>query len=183
MDTVAAAYGMSTTGSVTLMNGVATGTDFTNRIGRKVVWKSFLIQGCSIPQSLTATIQNLGRAMLVYDSQPNGALPAITDVLLQATSTSPLNLNNRDRFKVLWDKRVTNGHLNTIPATSVGYGDENIKEMRKYRKISCETTFDGTAATIADIQTGSIFLLTIGTADIGTAYNLQANVRLRFQDA
>lgn len=172
---------MSTTGSITLVSGVATGTDFTNRIGRKVCWKSFLLTGYSIPQASSAIVPNLGRVMMIWDTQPNGVLPVMTDILLQSTSTSPMNLNNRDRFKVLWDKRVVNGYLNSVATLAVA--DQNIREVRKYKKINQETIFDGVAATIADVQTGAILLVTIGSADTTFAYNLVANVRCRFTDA
>jgi len=179
-DTAVALYGMDTTGSITMLNGVATGTDFTNRIGRKVVWKSFLVQGHSIPQDASVS-PNLGRVMIIYDTQPNGALPAMTDVLVTADATSPLQLNNRDRFRVLWDKRVVNGVY--ADAATQATADQTIKEIRKYKKCNLQTIYDGTTAAIADIQSGCIFLLTIGTQASGASYNARLNIRLRFNDA
>lgn len=173
-------YGLDTTGSVTLVSGVATGTDFTNRIGRKVCWKSILLQGYITPQG-TASGPGLGRVMLVYDSQPNGALPAVTDVLLTAHATAPMNLNNRDRFRIIWDKRVVIGAFNS--ATTVAIADMTSRDVRKYKKINLESIFDGTTAAIADVQSGSIFLLTIGTNAAGGSFNLLATVRARFNDA
>jgi len=180
VDTAVANYALTTTGSVTLINGVATGTDFTNRIGRKVCWKSILIQGVTVPED-GGVAGTLGRIMLVYDSQPNGALPAVTDVLLTATSLAPLNLNNRDRFRVLWDKRVAMGYFDTTATQSVA--DRTTIEVRKYRKCNLETVFDGTTAAIGDIQSGSIFMLTISNQPTGTGYNLSATLRLRFTDS
>lgn len=180
MDTALASYALDSTGSVTLLNGVATGTDFTNRIGRKVCWKSVLIQGFTQPQDTTVG-ETLGRIMLVYDTQPNGALPAITDVLLNNDPTSPMQLNNRDRFKIIWDKRVVNGVYNTTATMAVG--DMTIREVRKYKKVNLDTIFDGITAAIADVQSGSIFLLTIGNNAAANGYNLRCTIRCRFVDA
>jgi len=179
-DEVVALYGMDTTGSITMLAGTATGTDFTNRIGRKVIWKSFLVQGHSIPQDASVS-PNLGRVMIIYDSQPNGANPVILDVLTAADATSGMQLNNRDRFRVLWDKRVVNGVY--ADAATQATADQTIKEIRKYKKINLQTIYDGTGATIADIQSGNIFLLTIGTQANGASYNARLFIRLRFNDA
>lgn len=162
---------------MTLLNGTATGTDFTNRIGRKVCWKSFLITGLIQVQD-AAVDANLWRIMVVYDSQPNGALPAITDVLTQATATAPMNLNNRDRFRVLMDKMGTLGYYNAAS----GLADKTSTMIRKYKRINLETIYDGTTAAIADIQSGSIFLLTIGTNANGLGSQCWIHVRMRFVD-
>lgn len=178
MDIAEASYACDTTGTVTLLNGVATGTDFTNRIGRKVCWKSILIQGV-LSYETSAQAASLSRVMLVYDSQPNGALPAITDVLLAATSTAPLNLNNRDRFRVIMDKRVVLGQVSNTATQS--FATQSVAEVRKYKKLNMETIFDGTTAAIADVQSGSIFMLTVGNA--ANCGILVASIRSRFNDA
>jgi len=169
-----------TTGTFTLVNGVATGTDFTDRIGRKVCWKSLLVQGHIINEGDPSTT-NLCRIMIVYDSQPNGALPALTDVLTAATSTAPLNLNNRDRFRVLMDKRFALGSVSTTATQAVS--DRTTALIHKYKKLNLETIFDATTAAIGSIQTGSIFCLTVGTVAAGTTYEFQGSIRLRFNDA
>lgn len=178
VDTAEATYIADTTGTVTLLNGVATGTDFTNRIGRKVCWKSILIQGYISPETV-AQGPTLCRVMLVYDSQPNGALPAITDVLLTSSATAPMQLNNRDRFKILWDKRIVLGLVSNVATTSVA--DRTVAEVRKYKKINLDTIYDGTTNAIADVQSGSIFMLTVGATANGGL--LAVTIRCRFVDA
>jgi len=170
----------ATAGTVTLLNGVATGTDFTNRIGRKVCWKSILMNGVLTPTDATSNV-SLARIMLVWDSQPNGALPAITDVLNAAVPTAPMNLNNRDRFRVLLDKRFVLGPYNTTATQSVA--SNIIREHHMYKKINLETIFDGTTNAIGDIQSGSLFLLTIGNQTSPEGANWTASIRLRFTDA
>ena len=85
-------YACNSTGSVTALNLVATGTDFTNRIGRKINIKSVFIRGWVFPED-NDTLQQMARVMLVWDEQPNGALAAVTDILDTVDSSSQLNLN------------------------------------------------------------------------------------------
>ena len=108
IDVDPALYAGDTTGSVTLLNGVATGTDFTDRIGRKIVMRSLYLRGTLSPVD-GITLDNMCRVLIVYDMQSNGAAPAITDVLKSATSIAQLNMNNRDRFRVIMDKQFAVG--------------------------------------------------------------------------
>lgn len=184
VDTASATYACDTTGSVTLINGCAQGTDFTNRIGRKYTNVTVQLEGIVQPQD-TTTNANKYRIMLVYDAQPNGALPAVTDVLTAATSNSFMNLNNRDRFKVLCDVNGVVGPLtvDTTATQAVGYSDMAQANVRVFKKVNLETICDGTGATVADIQSGSIFLLTVGSGTAGAASNFVGACRVRFIDA
>ena len=112
VDTASASYACDTTGSVTLLNSMAQGSDFTNRIGRKYTNVAVQLEGFLGPQDNSIGTTKC-RVMLIYDSQPNGALPAIADVLTASTSNAFMNLNNRDRFKVLCDENYTLGQLTT----------------------------------------------------------------------
>ncbi len=179
VDTAAASYGANTTGSVTLLNGVAQGSDFTNRIGRKVTMTSVQLRGFLTPED-DQTEATLARVMLVYDSQPNGALPAVTDVLTAADSRSFNNLNNRDRFRVLVDETHALGQRDTTNSLE---GAPTAIVLNRYRKCNLPVVFDGTTAAIGDIQTGSLFLLTIGNQASGSAIAASLAVRVRFVDA
>lgn len=179
VDTASAFYACDTTGSVTLVNGMAQGSDFTNRIGRKYTNVAVQLEGFLGQQT-----SNVGttkcRIMLIYDAQPNGALPVITDVLTASTSNSFMNLNNRDRFKVLCDENYTLSAIDTVTGLA---GSPTAQNISIYKKINLETICDGTTAAIGDVQTGSIFLLTIGSSAVGSAFNFVGAVRTRFIDA
>jgi len=178
VDTASANYALDTTGSVTLINGVATGTDYTNRIGRKVVWKSVQIRGLWVPADATVS-NNLCRICLVWDSQPNGALPTIADIFQQALGNSMLNLNNRDRFKMIMDKQFIAAEYSAVGQAVPGTG--HIKAFRKLTGL--ETIFDGTTAAIGDIQSGALLLVTLGTQPTASSHVLTAALRCRFVDA
>lgn len=179
VDTDPATYNMDTTGTVTLLNGVATGSDYTDRVGRKIILKSVYVRGIIKPVD-TQTSDVLCRMMLVYDMQSNGAAPAITDILKSSTSTAQLNMNNRDRFKIIMDKVVALGARDI----SSGYtGMVNVVPVKKYKKLRHETIYSGTLSTVASIATGGLYLVTIGDQTSGLGGLLSCSVRTRFIDA
>lgn len=167
-----------------LCNGMVQGTSGITRIGRQITVKSVAFNLMVKPAA--TTISGLFRFMLVWDHQANGAAPLITDILGfndAATTTAnqitaPLNLQNRERFKVLVDKRIPVGQ---IVASSIVM--PVIDHMEKFRKQNVITTYNaGNAGTVADIATNSLYavlLTTCGTA----AFAMNGNVRIRFTDA
>lgn len=172
---------VSTTGTVTLINGVATGTDFTDRIGRKIVMRSVYVRGLLRPEDTTVSDQ-CARVMLVYDMQSNGAAPAITDILKSASSLAQLNMNNRDRFRVLMDKTFAMAGLQDT-ATQAFAGSPTTHVMKKYKRCNLEVLYNGTTNAIGSIATGALFLVTIGSVAAGSASTFTVSTRVRFDDA
>jgi hypothetical protein len=158
--------------SLLLVNGVATGTDYNNRIGREIAMKSVYLRlsGANTVDQIAAL-----RIMIVYDKQPNGTLPAITDILTAADTISPNNLNNKDRFITLSDQERQ-------ISTAADRGFTHVV----YKKVGLPVQFSGTNATIASISTGAVYLILIpillssgaSTANFTVGYNL----RTRFTD-
>lgn len=176
---------LTTTGTVTLINGVATGTDINNRVGRKIIMKSLIFNVNNFPVATTANaLQGIMlRHIIVYDTQPNsaGTVPAVTDILESATTLAPLNLNNRDRFRVIYDKRSQIGSffINATP-NLVGGSPQNVF-WSKYRKLNHEVIFSGTGATVANISSGAMYILFIG--DFNSVAQTDFYTRIRFTDA
>jgi len=170
-----------TTGTVTLLNGVAVGTDFTDRVGRKILMKSLFIRGCIGPVD-NDTADNASRLLIVYDMQANGVAPAITDVLKSSSPYAQLNLNNRDRFKVLVDKLWNCGKsINT--ATQAVSNSPTVYSWKRYIRMSREVLFQGTAATVASIATGSVYLITLGDQAPNGGSKISYSCRIRFTDS
>lgn len=169
------------TESVTLLNGIATGTDFTDRVGRKVILKSLFIRWAVVPQDQTVT-DNTCRMCIVYDSQTNGAAPTYSDVFKEGNPLSQLNLNNRDRFQVLWDKCIQMSYLNNT-ATQALSGNKTVANGKKFKPLKHEMIFGGTAATVSSIQTGSIYLICLGSAVANAGHVFAFTSRIRFVDA
>lgn len=188
-DIAVATYPISTVGSFTLLNGLVPGTDFNNRIGRKVFLNSFYVRGfCRNSDDGTGGSTSPGdlwRMIIFMDMQPNGSAPAVTDLLVSASSASQLNMNNRDRFKVLCDKQYTTG-----PWTFLGSGgywasaDGASHAIKKYKRVSAETIYNaGTAGTIADIISGALYMFWIGTsAAVEQGGEAVVSVRVRYTD-
>lgn len=182
IDTAAASYAVDTTGSITLINGVAQGSDFTNRTGRKSKMVTVQVAGQLGPTGGTDNSTGChAKVFVVFDTQPNGALPTMTDILTASTSDSFMNLNNRDRFKVVAQHDVALGPFDNTSTTA--YSDSAISLVSIYKKIDVETIYDGTTAGIADVQTGSLLLVTIGNNAAAQGYVARLAVRVRFTDA
>lgn len=180
-----------------LLTAVVQGTDLTSRVGRKILLKSWYFR-CHLATSEVAAASygaGLTRFVCVYDKQANGAAPTISDVLGAGVTgtaapdvTTPINLNNRERFIVLMDKAVyTGGGINTaagIPSLATERQDVFIK---KFKKLDLPVVFNNqNTGTIADTNTGAIHMF-VGTTTEATAAP-QGPVceylsRLRFYDA
>lgn len=195
-DVGVATYQVNTTGSFTLIHAPVPGSDYTNRIGRKTIVKSLYIrgsvksEGANGPNQPAApgTAAQLLRMIIFVDNQPNGAVPVVADLLVSASPASHLNPNNRDRFKILCDKEfVLDPYINLNTANAAQYGACNqIKAVKKYKKLNIETIFNaGTAGTIADINSGAIYMFWIGDQPASTNYDANAIVatRIRFDDS
>lgn len=181
VDLGAASFAMDTTGSLTLLNGVAAGTDFTDRIGRKTKLSYVYVRGIVNAQDASSG-PTLGRLLLVYDKQPAGALPAITDILTAATSVSQVNLNGRDRFVILADKQYAVGIISNT-ATQSFAGSPTVHPVKIYRNLGLETIYDGTTNAIADISSGALYLVTIGNQAAAAGATFNGTTRVRFTDA
>lgn len=165
----------STTGTITLLNGVAQGSNESNRVGTRQDNVSLLLRG-AISVGAVATASTV-RMIVVYDNQTNKLAPAITDVLTAVNTGSAMNLSNRDRFRVLLDR------FEYVEASG-----KAIIPFNHYLKLGQSRTTYGnglTGATVAGITTGAIFLITVGDLVTGTTAPVTkvANSRFRFSDA
>lgn len=167
-------------GTVTLINGVATGTDFTNRVGRKTLMKTLLLTFThSPPTASNSASGDVHRVIVFYDSQTNGAAPAVTDVIAIADALNPMQLTNRERFKILLDKRIA------LPAFVMAAGVPTAGDPRqlfwkKYLKINMDTVYGGSAATVGSVQTGGLFMAVLSQT---ATWNASYYSRVRFTDS
>lgn len=184
---------VNTTGAFTLINPIVPGTDFMNRIGRKIRVKSVYLRGFISTEASIAPTTGINtsvqqaRLIVFVDLQPNGATPATTDLLTVASTAGHLNLNNRDRFKILIDKYFVFDPIiyNTTATQSVATASRQIWSIKKFKKIEVETIFNaGTAGTIADINSGALYVFTIGSQAAGADTDINSGVlaRVRFTD-
>jgi len=170
-----ASASFTTPGPTFLLNGLVPDSTATGRIGRKVVLKSLLIRW-SVSMAATSTLGAPVRVIVFYDKQANAAAPAVTDVLVTDSFFAPNNLSNRDRFVTISDQYSEPIGTSTGVYVSAG----NI-----YKKnLNLETMYNaGTAGTIGDITSGSLYIMIAQEGRIAVAAPLfSMYARIRYQD-
>jgi len=178
----------SGTSSVTALCVPTPGTDMTNRIGRKILIRSVYIKGMARPLNSIDPDDGLVapqylRVALVMDFQPNGSTAAAIDIFTSTNAISNINLNNRDRFKIISDKYYNLGAF-FYDATNFMIGcDKSIVNVKIYKKCKYEVIFNaGTAGTTADISSGALLLVLQSSAAGGEGATFEIRSRVRFSD-
>jgi len=173
---VAAVAGAATmvTG-LTVLNNCVAGNTFYQRQGNQITMKSLnVVFACSLA---AAADSGLVRYLVILDSQPNKAYPAIADVLQTNDAgtflfDSQVCMLNRSRFTVLRDKIF-----------ELDSGNTQIQNVHEYIPLnSVKATYAASAGTIGDLSTNSILLMAFyalcGTAPV---FKL-CSTRLRYYD-
>lgn len=194
---------MNTTGAIVPLNLVQAGSSFFNRVGRKIEMSTVRLTLSIQPKQVARTTTgDYGRVMILYDRQTNGALPALADILQDTdqsgnnstNSTSGINLNNRDRFLMIIDKRMylpaVVNQASGVPSlefpSTLGSEKHNmfIDEYRKLGNLVTHYKADSTPAVIGDIATGALYMVIVGSVAAGTeGWEIDDwNVRLRYKD-
>lgn len=190
-DIAAATYQINTTGTSANICTPILGSDFTNRVGRRITMTSVQIRGMIIPEyagsgTVGITAPQMVRMVLAYDRQPNALLAGVNGFLTAPFPTAFLDLNNRDRFQVLVDRQwVLDPWMYSTTATqSYAFGGTS-KEFKVFRKINLETVFNAVnGGTFADIVSGALVLFFVGSSVAGAQdANAIINTRVRFVDA
>lgn len=166
------------TGTLVLLNGCAPGDGASSRDGRQITIQSIQMKfriECDATGS-GANASTTGRFLVFVDKQSNGAAPNVGDVL-DTSSTgfadALRNLNNRKRFKILMDRRYT---------VSIYSPGGIVDDFYIKRNGLAETVFNaGTAGTIADITSGSVYVM-YGSDTIITPPSVVGNCRIRFTE-
>lgn len=161
------------TAVVTLLNGVAQGTTALTRLGRSITMKSILLR-ISLGMAATTAGASPIRILVVYDKQTNGVAPIATDVLVSDNIYDANNLNNSRRFVTLID------HVIPVLGTS---GPQAYLDT-VYKKLNHVVEFNnGSAGTVGDIQTGSVYMFVWQSGALITANPLGGiKCRIRFAD-
>jgi len=162
------------------INSCAEGVSRYTRVGKRISLKSVQLKG--LVENMTGAAYNNVRALLVWDKQPTGALPNITDILNNAATMSLLNDDNSERFLILKEEYFDMTGNNT----SGNMTTECNKVLKWYvTPKNKETVFS--AATQSDqaagIAKGALYLVTIGVNVAGsTAASALLAFRMRFLD-
>lgn len=197
LDNPQALYTLNTTASITAQNLIRAGSSFFNRIGRKVNLKSLEFKAYVQPIRTVAS-QDYLRVMIVYDHQTNGTAPSISDIIQdidQAGSAtvnaqSSPNLNNRDRFRILYDEKILAPSITVTAGVTTNLGPVDpvqktfeISRFIKLKGLHTQYKADSSPAVVGDIATGGLFLVTFGNIATGNeGWQLTSSSRLRYYD-
>lgn len=106
------------------------------------------------------------RVIIVQDWANKAAIPAVTDILNEATVTSPYNETNRKRFSIKYDKFHSVPILTLSPAGLAGtewlsQGNQKFVKVRLRLPKNKTIEYLGQNNDAADAQIGQLFLLAI----------------------
>lgn len=165
---------------VVTLNAMAQGTDYAERVGRKIEMTSCqvkLLMGSTTANLATISTAQLGgdkyRVALVYDKQTNQAAPAYTDIYATSGSNAMRNVNNLDRFDVLW-----------VEEFAVCTAGPNNWTLDKYVKFNLDTRFDQAGSGVTGVITGGLFLVVsaLNTTSGVTSALINGVTRVSYRD-
>lgn len=206
------ALASGTTAAFVCVNLPVQGAAFYNRVASRIRMRSLMIRAhiyASGNNLVALLIPTMARIMVVYDRQPNGALPTPADLLTaygssgSVTSTvfDNLNMNNKDRFTVLMDNQVLLPVVGVsgAPPTNTAFaayvdpnqnagvgGPQAVVNMNRFIKLKgLETHYKASTGAIGDIATGSLLLFFFSddtNPAVTSAYAVSWSARLKFHD-
>lgn len=175
----------SSTGAVTIINGMAPGTSNSTRIGQKIEVTSidyklsYQITSTDLTEQTGIVNSDICAFAIVYDRQSNGGAPTWSDIFTNSTAiNAPMGHRitaNFERFEVLACERL----LVSTAGTNVAYAERHVRCNHEVRYNN------GTAGTIADIQSGGLFVVFCNQnpiANVANSGSLIGEVRLSFKD-
>lgn len=156
----------SASGDIFALNLVAQGDNFNTRDGAEIICKSALVRG----SFTVADSYNIIRMMLIWDTDPNGAYPVLSDILeAPANPThSAIAIDSTKRFVVLHDRMYK---VDT---------DDPVVNFKFYKKLNHKSTFSGTAAAISSLDKGGLYLFCVSDSSAATHPGLTCYTRLRY---
>lgn len=168
-------YTFSSTPTVVVLYSPTPGSASTQRLGLNTSMNSFYLNA-HIVKAEAATTTSC-RLMVIWDRNPSGATPAANSILdtsvIPAALVAPVNLAFSNRFKILIDERF------------VITADNGAVYVQRYLNLNHDmytTKFKGSAGTVADIESGGLFIMTMSDEGTNTPVS-QVSTRVRFVDA
>lgn len=161
---------ITNTGVVYHISNIAQGSSSLTRNGLEIRLHSVYFKTYSTHSS---AIGSHNRNILFFDTENDGALPGVADVLETASSLAFKEHDEKGRFKFIWDTNWTQN------LKAVGNLELHYKEKYKRFKNPKTIYYRGTASPVANAGKNNLFLLVIG--NLGSTYDEQiVNIRLRF---
>lgn len=197
VDVPSATYLVNSTPVFTLVNYVAPASNFFGRDGNAIKARSLYLTGFFFAIRTRAST-DYARVLTVWVGAPRGVAPTIAQILssvdnagnVTSLSTDHTNVESRSIIKVLDDIRVllppvtyTAGVL-TNNAQTLSNPDNRFQFERYIKLKDAMVQFNNNAAgTIADFDTGAIYVVTIGSVASGQeGYSVAYSTRFMFKE-
>ncbi len=161
-----------TTGSMISLNLIAQGDTNLLREGNKIRVKSLAFR---LDMVKTVATTDVVRVIIFKDMEQHGTKPVVADLLKTTATSSFLNTNTRQRFKVLRDLSFT------FSADDAGNGDRMHKNgLIKFRR-PINIHFVGTSASDSSMGKGSIYSFILAKENT-TKSSIQLTTEMKFID-
>jgi len=182
IDTMTGVIGPTTSGVVTLINGVGQGDDTTQRQGRQITMRRLELRLQCRQDQLNGDSGYVLRMVIAYDRQATGVSATAGTILDLSTigqgHIAPINYQNIQRYEILYDKSFT------VNATAgiVGAFDNQILYKTVIMDLNHVVRYIGTGATISSINSGSLNVLLTAGGYITNSPDAFFGARVYFSD-
>ncbi len=140
-------------GDIFLLNGVVQGAADEDRIGNQQLNLSLGVNFIITNNLAAGAPNNVTRMALMWDMQPQGALPAVADIWTHVGSSSVVVghriIPHALRFKTLWTR--------TVMTTVNGSGVQ--KRFKMFKTFRVKTRYSAGGSGIGNIQSGALLLV------------------------
>lgn len=171
------------------LNLLAAGTGSTNRQSRNVHMHCVTLTFIPQPLSNATMIPDpFFRASVVYDKQPNGAVPTYAQIYTSVDAAgAPFtawgalqNISNQTRFDILWDKWFCWPIVNNLASPAASFSDMINQFTNITIPLELPTAYNGDTAAITDVSTGSLLLCLRNNT--GSVLTFEYTSRLMYSD-
>lgn len=162
------------------LNAIPQGTGESQRIGRQCTIVRISINYSTTTGSATDFLDGSAQRLIVYlDTQTNGKLPNVVDILDTRDLTSFYNVAKTDQFRILYDK-TWNMNQGRGSILTGGISGRLVKFVRWSKKVNIPLEFSGPVPNLQDIRTNNLGILII--RDLGVVDNefITGKVRVHF---
>lgn len=157
-------------GNFVLLHAIAEGTGQTQRIGKKIKLIKLRVRGSIANGSVTGP--TILRLVFYRDMQVNGVINTNAQLMRDTTAASnynsDYNLDNRKRFRILYDKSFS---MNDCGGATDQVELKTFKFIKKFgRSAFIQYNTAGTTGVIADIISGAIIAVAYTDAAAGQPF-------------
>lgn len=188
-----------TQSNVVVLNPVAEGSDYNQRVGREITHSYLEVNlgiFCLPPTGGNNALGDFGFWAIVLDRQPTGSLPAFNVIFddslgIGQGSDFRITTTNQDRFKIISRNEWSigsNGQFNgPNPSSGMsGASPYHVKEFIDLSKLGGRdqtVNYNGTAGGIATIDSGAIYFVSAATLSSANATaQLIGQAKYRYTD-